>query len=164
MPGSLTIRPAVTGDLDLVRWALYTALAWDPEDPIPPFEAVVDHPKIAVYHAGWMRPGDAGVVAEVDGEAVGMAYCRLFPDGGDSQGFVDEETPELAVAVRAEHRDRGIGGRLITALFEMLAAAGVRRMSLSVSAGNPAERLYRRLGFRTEREEEGGDLVMVADL
>jgi ribosomal protein S18 acetylase RimI-like enzyme len=162
-PTTIATRPAVPADLPLVRRTLYTALAWDPEDPIPPFEAVVDHPKIAVYHEGWMRPGDAGVVAESGDRFVGMAYCRLFPAGGESQGFYDEETPELAVAVEAGCRARGIGSRLIRELLAALAASGVERISLSVAPGNPARRLYGRLGFREVRSDEHGAL-MVAEL
>ena len=158
-----TIRPATPDDRDLVTAALYTALAWDPADPIPPMDVVVAHPKIAVYHEGWMRPGDRGVVAEIYGAFVGMAYCRVFDESMGSQGFYDDETPELAVAVHAAFRGRGIGRRLIEALHGMAADAGVERMSLSVAGGNPALRLYERMGYRTVRDT-GGDRLMVADL
>lgn len=124
---------------------------------------MVEHPKVAVYHRGWMRPGDAGVVAEVGGEFVGMAYCRRFESGGDSQGFYDEETPELAVAVEEGSRGKGIGERLIRELSDVLRSIGVERMSLSVSNGNPAERLYLRLGYREVTRKEDG-ILMVADL
>jgi len=161
--GALTIRPATPDDYEHVVWTLFTALAWDPKDPIPPMEVVVAHPKIAGYHQGWMRPGDDGVVAEVDGAFVGMAYCRRFPDGGDSQGFYDPDTPELAVGVDAAHRGGGIGEGLIVALSERLAAAGVARISLSVAAANPALHLYERLGYRSVRRSDD-DLVMVVEL
>lgn len=157
------LRPATPDDREFVELTLFTALAWDPEDPIPPMDVVTSHPKIAVYHEGWMRPGDAGVVAEVDGEFVGMAYCRVFEDGSDSQGFYDAETPELAVGVDAAHRGQGIGEALITKLHEMIAADGVARMSLSVDARNPALRLYERLGYQKVRGTDH-DAVMVLTL
>ena len=160
---TITTRAAVPADLPLVRRTLYAALAWDPEDPIPPFDEVVDHPQIAVYHEDWMRPGDAGVVAESGSGFAGMAYCRLFPAGGASQGFYDEETPELAVAVEAPLRGRGIGARLVGELMDDLAGDGVPRLSLSVATLNPALRLYQRLGFREVRRDEHG-ILMVADL
>ncbi|MCJ7725172.1 MAG: GNAT family N-acetyltransferase [Acidimicrobiia bacterium] len=158
-----TIRRATEDDHELVAATLYTALAWDPEDPIPPMDFVVGHPKIAIYHEGWTRPGDAGAVAEIEGAFVGMAYCRLFDADQGSQGFYDAETPELAVAVHAAFRGRGIGRLLIEDLHRQLAEAGVVRMSLSVAGGNPAARLYERIGYRTVRVTDG-DRLMVADL
>ena len=148
----------------LVKKTLYTALSWDPKDPIPPFEPVVDHPQIAIYHDGWMRPGDDGFVAETDvGALVGMAYCRQFVDGEEAYGFVDAATPELAIGVEPEFRGQGFGQRLIQALHEARKAAGTKRMSLSVGAGNPARRLYERLGYR-EVQRRGDGVVMLADL
>ena len=161
---SVTLRPATSGDLLLVKKTVYTALSWDPEDPIPPFEAVLEHPKIAVYHDGWMRPGDDGLVAETQtGMFVGMAYCRLFDDGEGAQAFIDADTPELAVGVEAEFRGRDVGRRLITRLHEARRDAGVQRMSLSVGIGNPARRLYERLGYREVRRD-GDGIVMATEL
>jgi len=148
----------------LVKRTLYSALSWDPEDPIPPFETVVEHPKIAVYHDGWMRPGDDGLVAETrTGLFVGMAYCRQFDGGEDAQGFIDGDTPELAVGVEAEFRGQDVGRRLIARLHEARRNAGVQRMSLSVGIGNPAGRLYERLGYREVRRH-GDGIVMATEL
>lgn len=154
------LRAATASDLDLVKRTLYLALAWDPDDPIPPFEQVVDHPEIAIYHAGWMRAGDAGVVAEVDGEFVGMAFYRLFPADRHGQGFLDAETPELAIAVVPGMRGRGLGGRLLDALTKEAVGSGVARISLSVSTGNPARRLYERHGFLAASEEDPELMVL----
>jgi len=156
-------RHATAADVDSVKRTLYLALGWDPADPIPPFEPLVGHPEIAIYWEGWMRPGDEGVLAHVDGEFAGMAYCRLFPDDVPSQGFYDESTPELAVAVVLQQRGRGIGTALVRRLIDALTEAGVPGLSLSVAAANPARRLYERLGFRpvTERNH---DVLMVLDL
>lgn len=161
---SLRFRAAGPDDLPLVKRTLYTALSWDPEDPIPPFHTVLAHPDIAVYYEGWMRPGDDGVVAETEaGELAGMAYCREFGDGEPAQGFVDPSVPELAVGVEPELRGRGVGRSLIQRLHESRRAAGIQQMSLSVSMGNPAVRLYERLGYRELRRHDDA-IVMVIDL
>lgn len=158
------LRPAMGSDHDLVRRTLYTALAWDPNDPIPGFEQVVNHPEVAIYHEGWGRAGDHGVVAE-DGHGVfmGMAYGRLFPPGTTAQGWIDADTPELAVAVEPEFRGMGIGQALIDALHRAVSSAGIGRMSLSVALGNPARKLYERVGYQTI-EERQTDILMAIDL
>ena len=157
-------RPATSDDLALVKKTLYTALAWNPDDPIPPMDVVVEHPKIAVYHEGWMRDGDDGVIAETsDGTFVGMAFCRLFPDGEDAQGFVDPDTPELAVGVETEYRGLGVGRTLLQHLHASRLAAGVARMSLSVDADNRAVRLYESLGYN-QVQGHGDGIVMAKEL
>ena len=150
----VSYRAATDADLPLVQQTLYLALSWDPDDPIPPFEPVVNHPQIAMYHADWMRPGDAGVVAEVEGEFAGMSYYRIFTDDNHGQGYMDPQTPELAIAVVALHRGQGIGQRLMEDLAGVARAAGIPRISLSVSPGNPARRLYERLGYRDASDDD----------
>jgi GNAT superfamily N-acetyltransferase len=148
------LRRATNNDLPLVKRTLYLALSWDPDDPIPPFELVVDHPQLEIYHIGWMRPGDAGVVAEVDGWFAGMAYYRLFTDEVRGQGYLDAQTPELAIAVVPDLRGQGIGSRLLGALAVEARRTAVPRLSLSVSAGNPARRLYERHGYVPASDRE----------
>ena len=160
----MKLRSAARTDLMLVKRTLYTALSWDPDDPIPPFDAVVDHPEMSIYHDGWMRPGDDGLIAETEGGAfAGMAYCRQFVNGEGAQGFVDAATPELALGVEPGFRAQGVGRRLIRGLHEAREAAGIKHMSLSVSARNPALRLYERLGYREVRRH-GDGIVMCADI
>lgn len=157
----VAIRPATAADLPLVQETLYLALAWDPDDPIPPIKPVINHPEIVRYHADWGRAGDAGVVAEWESEFVGMAFYRFFTEDDHGQGFVDSETPELAVAVRQQHRGQGIGGRLLDEIHTAALDAGIARLSLSVSRANPAVRLYQRAGYSYVPES---DEIMVLEL
>ena len=154
------LRPAGPDDVEHIRWALYTALAWDPERRLPPPEETLEHPEAARYHRDWGRRGDLGVVAEVEGQMVGVAYCRLFPEHDHGYGYVDDATPEVAVAVREGSRAGGLGARLLNALAEAAHAAGFARLSLSVAAGNPARRLYERLGY-SEISREGDAVRMM---
>jgi ribosomal protein S18 acetylase RimI-like enzyme len=152
----LVCRPAGVDDLEHVKWALYTAVAWNPGRELPPYEFVVAHPELERYHRGWGRPGDLGVVAEASGNVVGVALYRVFTEGDHGHGHVDEDTPELAVAVAEDHRGRGIGTRLMNELADSARAVGYARLSLSVDADNPALRLYERLGYRElSRDDEG---------
>lgn len=156
-------RTAGPDDVAAIQWALYTALDWNPDVTLPPLEYVLEHPEAARFHRGWGRPGDLGVIAEEDGEAVGVAYCRLFTDDDHGEGYVDDATPEIAVAVRDGYRGAGLGERLLRELERLADEHGFAQLSLSVAAGNPARRLYARLGWR-EIGEVGGDPVMVREL
>lgn len=128
----------------------------------PPFPREVIHrPELARYVKAWGRGGDMGLVAvEVrSGEPIGAAWLRLLRGDERGYGYVDDETPELGMAVLPGHRGRGVGSDLLGHLLR--SAAGLyRSVSLSVSADNPAVRLYERAGF--ERVRECGDsLTMV---
>lgn len=157
----VVLRRAGVDDVEHVKWALYAALDWDPQRQLPPREFTLEHPEAARYHRGWGRPGDLGVIAELEGEVVGVAYCRVFTEDDHGHGYVDEETPEVAVAVLGDHRNRGIGGRLMSELAEAARAARFARLSLSVDSDNPSRRLYERLGYREISTDEGGVRMII---
>lgn len=159
----VVLRLAGTGDLEHVKWALFETVAWNPERPLPPFEFTIEHPELARYHRGWGRAGDLGVVAVDGDDVVGVALCRLFTDEDHGHGYVDDATPELAVAVAERWRGSGLGTRLMDELADAARAAGYTRMSLSVDDGDPALRLYERLGYEEISRDEGG-IRMIRDL
>ena len=76
---------------------------------------------------------------------------------------MDEQTPELSIAVVPGRRGRGYGDELLTALLERARKSGFDRLSLSVEPDNPALHLYQRHGF-AQVGEKGGSLTMVAEL
>jgi ribosomal protein S18 acetylase RimI-like enzyme len=156
------LRLATGADIEQVKRALYDAVAWSPERELPPYELVIAHPELARYHEGWGRRGDLAVIAERDGEVVGASLCRLFTTRDHGHGYVDDETPELAVAVWAGHRGEGIGTRLMNAIEDAARDAGCSQISLSVDADNPARRLYERLGYETLTVDDGGVRMLKA--
>lgn len=160
-PG-ISLRPATVDDLEHVKWALYAALAWDPQRDLPPPELTLAHPEARRYHGDWGRPGDLGVIAERATAVVGVAYGRLFTDEDHGHGYVDEQTPEIAIAVHESERGRGIGTLLLHALAERAREAGLTRLSLSVDTDNPARRLYERLGYRTISIDDDGARMLLA--
>ena len=89
---------------------------------------------------------------------IGAIWLRLLNGEEKGFGYVDEKTPELGMAVLPTYRNQGIGTRLLSRLIES-AANSYEYISLSVSAGNPALRLYQRLGFDVVGED-GGSLTM----
>lgn len=157
------LRPGTAADIDDLRRLLYEAVAWDPERRLPSRELVVAHPELARYHEGWGRRGDLAVLAESGGAVIGGALCRLFTSDDHGHGYLDDATPELAVAVWAGHRGAGIGTRLLAALEAAARSAGFTRLSLSVDTGNPARRLYLRCGYVPVSQDEDG-IRMVKEL
>ena len=111
---------------------------------------------------GWPRPGDLGVVAEIDAP-VGAAWWRYLAAGEPGYGFVDERIPEISIGVVGKARGAGTGSLLLAALIECARERAVPALSLSVEPDNPAARLYRRLGF-VEVGGVGGAVTMVLTL
>lgn len=147
----------MTGDdHDHIEWALCAAIAWDPERRLPPLDMVLSHPELTRYHEGWGRFGDIGVVAESDGVFAGIAFCRLFTAADHGYGYVDDATPELAVAVEEGWRGRGVGTMVLKGLAGEVRRVGFGALSLSVDPANPARRLYEWLGYREVSVDEQG--------
>ncbi len=143
----IEVRDLRGDELDFLREMLVAALAWRPGVELPPVELVLAHPQVVVFHEGWGRAGDTALVAENGGKRVGLVWLRFFTEEAHGEGFVDETTPELAIAVVEGHRGQGVGTRLMETIHERARQDGVARISLSVEAENPAKRLYERLGY-----------------
>jgi ribosomal protein S18 acetylase RimI-like enzyme len=110
---------------------------------------------------GWGRPGDTVLIAIDEGFPVGAAWYRLFRRDAPGYGFVDEETPELAIAVVPSRRGRGIGESLLEALCERARADGYRALSLSVERENPAlVSFYEEHGFDVLEDGDEHSLTM----
>ena len=115
------------------------------------------------YVRGWGRRGDTAVIAIDEAQPVGAAWYRLFKADDPGYGFVDEETPELSIAVVPSRRGHGLGAQLLTALLERARRDGYTRVSLAVDTGNPSVALYERHGFRRVGMS-GGMVTMTKDL
>jgi GNAT superfamily N-acetyltransferase len=160
---ALLIRELTDDDLGFLREMLYSALDWRPDAELPPIELVLAHEQVVIFHEGWGRAGDTALVAEENGRPVGVVWYRFFTETEHGEGFVDEDTPELAIAVVQDFRGRGVGRRLMEAMHERARSDGIARLSLSVDADNPAKRLYARLGY-VEHEPDDDLGRMVFDL
>lgn len=151
------IRKASGGDVPFLRDMVKHAYYWRWGAP-----ETADVPA-ARYVEGWGRPGDRGLIALDEGFAVGAAWYRLFTAARPGYGFLDEQTPELTIAVVPSKRGRGLGEELLTALLDHARQDGFATLSLSVERDNPALHLYERFGFATVKEM-GRTLVMQAQL
>jgi ribosomal protein S18 acetylase RimI-like enzyme len=141
------LRPVELRDVrflrDMLRHAYYAR--WGNEADVP----------LERYVAGWGRTGDTAVVAIDEFQPVGAAWYRLFQAGEPGYGFVDEQTPELTLAVVPSRRGKGLGRELLSALLDQARAEGYAQVSLSVEPDNPALHLYEKYGFEKTGERAG---------
>ena len=97
------LRPVDQQDTRFLRDMLRHAYHWRLGDPDLP---------VYRYVKNWGRRGDAGVIASAGPNAYAAAWYRLFPASAPGFGFVDEETPELTIAVVPSKRGHGTGAEL----------------------------------------------------
>jgi ribosomal protein S18 acetylase RimI-like enzyme len=154
----IEIRPLTLADEPFLWEMLYQAL-YVPEGH-PPFpREIVQNPEISRYVQGWGKVDDLGFVALDEGKPVGAVWLRLLTGDHRGFGYVDETTPELSIAILPEYRGQGIGSKLIVHLLEKTQSY-YGAICLSVSADNPAKRLYQRLGFEVTGKN-GSSLTLV---
>lgn len=144
------IRDLRVEEYCLLKEFLYEAI-FLPEGVPAPSRTIVEEPVLNCY---WKKfgasPYDTAICAVELGpeQIVGIAWYR----GISGFGYVAEGVPELAMAVRKEHRMRGIGKRLLSALVSSAKSSGWRGISLAVQKENFAYHLYRNSGFAVVRE------------
>jgi ribosomal protein S18 acetylase RimI-like enzyme len=148
-------RLATLSDGHFLRNMLYEAAAPLGRDR-PSREELLSNPAATAFVDGWGRAGDHGIIAEADLEPIGAAWFRVFPDDDPEGGFVGGQTPELLIALEPEHRGRGVGGLLLTALLSKAKEEGKATIGLNVRRNNlPALSLFRRHGFQILRDADG---------
>lgn len=155
----VVVRRGGAQDVRFLRDMLHHAYYWKeraPEDTGPG--------PVALYVKAWGRPGDAAMIAIDAGFPVGAAWYRLFARDRRGYGFVDERTPELAIAVVPNARGKGVGAALLESLLDRAREEGYDAISLSVDRNNAgAIGLYERHGFERLGEEDDS-VTMLAHL
>jgi GNAT superfamily N-acetyltransferase len=141
----VTLRVTRSGDEDFL-WSMLFHASHSFEEPDVTPEDVRNNPDLIPYISGWRLGGMTGVIAEGPGP-LGAAWLRVLTESDRGNPvYVDDATPELAIAVRPGHEGAGIGSAL---LERLLADTRVSFPDIVLSArhGNPAVRLYERFGF-----------------
>jgi GNAT superfamily N-acetyltransferase len=87
-------------------------------------------------------PGATARLRGPDGRSAGQVFTvRPVPWGGDGLSWV------LDLAVTPDGQGRGLGAALLAYAMRGTRAAGLITVGLTVTDGNPARRLYDRMGF-----------------
>ncbi|MEV6097938.1 GNAT family N-acetyltransferase [Nocardia sp. NPDC051981] len=138
-------RPAEVAD-EKFLWAMLFEASHAHDRGLTSPEQLMDQPNVARYVQDWGAAGDLGVVGGTDGVLLGAAWLRRFTAENAAFGYVDDDTPELAIGVAPEGRGTGLGTKLMTSLLDA-AREQYDAVSLSVRLENPARRLYERFAF-----------------
>lgn len=147
--GDYLIRLADADDLHRVE-TMWTALYEHQQQngmliqlPVNAFDLWVSSIKPLLGRFAWL------FIIEKNGELTGFLAGRVrsLPPyfGGAQVGFISE------VYVSDDHRQQGLGERLVMTAMEFFSERGLARVELQVIMNNPAARkLYQRLGWSEE--------------
>jgi Sortase and related acyltransferases len=160
---NIVIRKMFSEEFPLMKDIMYEAVYQpDPSNPYP--KDIICLPQVRSYWDNWgAEKDDHCLVALVDNKIAGAVWVRTFQEERKGYGYIDGQTPELAIALFEESRNKGIGTQLMNRMIELLQIKGYPQVSLSITKGNPAVRLYKRLGFKVINENED-DYIMLLGL
>ncbi|HLO84562.1 MAG TPA: GNAT family N-acetyltransferase [Nostocaceae cyanobacterium] len=141
------IRPITLTDENFLWQMLYEAAHLSAENKT--IQDAMNHPELRKYVENWGQKSDLGFVAALakNYQPVGAAWLRLFTGNNQGYGYINDQIPELAIAVLPEYRNQGIGTQLLTHLINA-AKTNYPAISLSSRSSNPALNLYQRFGWQ----------------
>jgi ribosomal protein S18 acetylase RimI-like enzyme len=156
------IRKLRFDDYPYLEDFLYEAIYVHEGDVIPD-KSIIFYPKLYSYVKDFGQEHDLGFIIEANYKPVGAIWTRLFSEEERGYGFVDNQTPELSMAINSNFRNQGFGRKLLEKMFLKLHESGYKKVSLSVDKRNFAYQLYQKFGFQ-EHQIEGNTVVMVKNL
>ena len=158
---NIIIRELKTEEVGILEDMLYNAI-YQPDETNPIPRVVINIPEVSVYIDKFgSKKDDYCLVAELQGQIVGAVWVRILADEIKGYGNVDDKTPEFAISLFKEHRNKGIGTTLMKEMIEHLETKGYAQTSLSVKKENYAVRMYQQLGFYIIDENDEDYLMLL---
>ena len=156
------IRELKSEETYLLKDFLYEALFQRDEHNLLP-RNIIDQPELKIYIDGFGKPDDCCLVADMNGTVIGAVWTRILSGKIKGFGYVDEHTPEFAISLYKQYRNRGIGTLLIKSMLNILKKRGYTKTSLAVQKDNYAVNMYKKCGFTIIKELDQ-EYLMVCDL
>jgi len=157
----IEIRAIQSQELPILADMLYEAI-FLPEGSEPLPRDVIKVPEIDVYIRDFgKQEGDYCLVADLGGKIVGAVWVRILSGEVKGYGNVDEQTPEFAISLFPEYRNKGIGTALMRKMISFLKGKGYSQVSLSVDKANYAVKMYKKLGFEIIEENKQDYLMLL---
>jgi ribosomal protein S18 acetylase RimI-like enzyme len=141
------IRKATKDDENIIKELFYYSI-YVPENAPPVSMSIVDLPELQKYYKDWGNTDDIAYLIENNSEIIAGIWLRLFDITNKGYGFVDDETPELAIAVKNKYRSNGLGTKLMSLLLNDPKVLEYNSISLSVDKSNRAVNLYLKYNFK----------------
>lgn len=152
------IREIKPTEYPFLKEMLYQAIFLADENVVLPRD-IINQPDLKIYIRDFGQSDDFCLVAEQNNNLLGAIWIRLI----HGYGFVDNETPELSMAVLKEHRGKGIGKQLFSSMIDVLKNKPYKRISLSVDKENYAYGFYKKNGF-VDYLVTDESIIMIKDL
>jgi len=156
-----TIREIRKEELSILEDLLYEAI-YQPEGAALIPREILTQPEIRVYIKDFtQKEDDYCLVAEINNAIVGAVWIRILADEVKGYGNIDNTTPEFAISLFKEYRNKGIGSLLMQKMILYMKEKGYKQTSLSVNKDNYAVRMYKKLGFEVIHENEEDCLMLL---
>ena len=160
---NIVTRNGSKEDLPFLYEMLFEAFHWNSTNDRPSLTSFFDNPEFSRLLTDWGRRGDTAVIAEMTNEPIGAAWYRFWTDEDHSYGYLESHIPEIGMAVRSNHRSRGVGRLLIRSLKSIARTNQIKKVTLSVDPKNYALLLYESEGF-AKYGESGTSWTMICEL
>ena len=158
---NISIREIKPSEIYKLEDMLYEAI-YQPDENNLLSRIVLKIPEVNAYIKDFgSKEDDYCLVADWDGEIIGGVWVRIISGEIKGYGYIDDETPEFAISLFKEHRNQGIGSRLMSAMIEYLRKSGYKQTSLNVKKENYAVRLYKKMGFEVIAEDKEDYLMLL---
>lgn len=156
------IREIKKSEYPILEDFLYEAIFQRDANNLLPRD-VIKQPELNVFIDNFGQSDDNCLVCVCDEKIVGAVWTRIL--SGEVKGFgnIDNETPEFAISLYKDYRDKGIGTSLMKSMLDLLKRKGYKKTSLAVQKDNYAFKMYARVGFEII-EELDEEYLMVCHL
>ena len=125
----ITLREAKRSDIAFLKEMLYEAVFWrNPQSRPFVLRSNGPLPEVSIALEDWgKRDGDAAVIAYADSMPVGAAWYRYWKKSSNTRGYVNENIPVLAIAVKSGYRHMGIGKNMMEWMGRLCFGAANRK-------------------------------------
>jgi len=157
----IVIREIKEEEYPVLEDMLYEAI-YQEENAEPVSRDIIKEPDIDIFINNFGSECDDHCLVAVSGDKIiGAVWVRILD--GEIKGFgnIDSETPEFAISLFKEYRNKGLGTRLMKEMIAYLKAKGYKQTSLSVAKNNYALKMYRKLGFEIIKENRHDYLMLL---